>query len=333
MTATTPYTDAWNRTDQRDAAHSGLATNVSDQRDARSALEKAGLAGWNVQKRPLWADLRGYVPGGDPSNPAPPRGLSLPGSHATVRTDPRTGDVLALGIVGDRYKVTQNEEHALFLDTVVGEAQASYESALSLRGGALVYLTIKLPNHITVAGEDRVDLYLNAINSHDGSTQFMLNLDPVRAFCANQLSHFRRNCFKIKHTSTINGHVHAARESLKLAFKEADAFALQAERMASIELTDAQVEARFREIFPLKADAAKATRTKHGNVMDALATVYQTSQTNRNISGTAWGGFNAVVEYLDHVKPAKSSDARAERNIDDTLVAIKTKAANVFATV
>ena len=38
--------------------------------------------------------------------------LSLPGTFATVRTSPWTGQAEALGVVGNRYQPIQNEEHA-----------------------------------------------------------------------------------------------------------------------------------------------------------------------------------------------------------------------------
>jgi hypothetical protein len=123
--------------------------------------------GWNVRKEPLQTapllSEHGVTT------------LPVPEQFATVRT---------LGVVGRGYTPIQNEAHADLLDAVVDEP-SHFETAESLRGGRQVYITMKLPTTMRIGGVDPVELYLVAVNSHDGTSAFRLPVSPVRVVCAN----------------------------------------------------------------------------------------------------------------------------------------------------
>src|SRR6185312_9453740 len=48
--------------------------------------------------------------------------------------------------------------------------------------------SMKIPQTMTIGGRDLVDLYLVAMNSHDGTSAFRLLVSPVRVVCANTLA-------------------------------------------------------------------------------------------------------------------------------------------------
>ena len=57
-----------------------------------------------------------------------------------------------------------------------------------LRGGRETFVTMKLPQSITLAGtngSDDVELYLAAMSSHDGTAAWRVIVTPVRIVCAN----------------------------------------------------------------------------------------------------------------------------------------------------
>ena len=63
-----------------------------------------------------------------------------------------------LGVVGEDYQVVQNEQVADMLDKLVDESGAHFETAGSLRGGRSVFVTMKLPESMKVAGVDDLDV-------------------------------------------------------------------------------------------------------------------------------------------------------------------------------
>ncbi|MEU9713878.1 DUF932 domain-containing protein [Streptomyces sp. NPDC047976] len=90
-------------------------------------------------------------------------------------------------MAGPDCTAVQDEEHAEFLNHLVDESGAHFETAGSLRGGRQVFLTMKLSRSMTTGRSDAVDLYIAAFNSHDGSSAFRTVVTPVRVMYANTL--------------------------------------------------------------------------------------------------------------------------------------------------
>src|SRR6185295_68113 len=144
---------------------------------------------------------------------------------ATVRTHPDTGQPDVLGVVGAGYTVVQNEQHCELLNLLVDEAGAHFETAGSLRGGRETFVTMKLPQSITLAGtqgSDDIELYLAAMSSHDGTAAWRVIVTPVRIVCANTQRLALRNArasYAIRHTRTAKGKIAQARQALGIVWR------------------------------------------------------------------------------------------------------------------
>ncbi len=271
-----------------------LGTVLPAEFDAAQAMSHARLGGWNVrtmalQTAPVLSDdgVFGALP--------------VPDQFATVRTNPVSGGVDVLGVVGRGYTVIQNEEHADLLNRVVDEGGACFETAGSLRGGRSVFLSMKLPRTMNIGGIDPVDLYLIALNSHDGTSAFRLLVSPVRVVCANtQALALRRaqSSFSIRHTSGAKGNIAQAREALGLTFKYAEVFEREAEQMIQASLTDAQFAQIIGKLWTTESES-KRSATITANRADVLTGLFSDAPTNASIRGTRWAGYQAITEYLD----------------------------------
>src|SRR6202008_2286584 len=108
---------------------------------------------------------------------------------ATVRTNPITGKIDVLGVVGSKYEPVQNEESCALLNALTDESGAVFETAGALRGGRETFITLRLPGSMTFDGIDgskaRPVFMLAALNSHDGSSKFRMLVTPIRIVCAN----------------------------------------------------------------------------------------------------------------------------------------------------
>ncbi len=313
----------------REHAWHRLGTVLPAEFDAAHAMSHAKLGGWNVrttalQTAPVLSDdgVLGALP--------------VPDQFATVRTNPVSGSVDVLGVVGRGYTVIQNEEHADLLDRVVDEGGAHFETAGSLRGGRSVFLSMKLPRTMSIGGIDPVDLYLIALNSHDGTSAFRLLVSPVRVVCANtQALALRRaqSSFSIRHTSGARGNITQAREALSLTFKYAEVFEREAEQMIAQSLTDAQFEQITGKLWTTESES-KRSATITANRSDVLTGLFTDAPTNANIRGTRWAGYQAITEYLDHFAPVAggTDTARAERvATSGTVTTVKTRAFEMLA--
>ena len=259
--------------------------------------------------------------------------LSAPDRYMTYRDHPKLG-LQGLGVVGDRYTVIQNSEAFGFLNALTHESGAVFETAGSLRGGAQVFMSMKMPQHITLGGgQDTVDLYLVCSTSHDGSKAFTVFITAVRPVCANTVAMGLQQAeqkWYLKHTSNVKGKVQQAREALQMVVAYQDEFQTEADRLISTVMTGRDFNYFATRLFETndKMSVVQVARTEEAR---AQLTGLWNAPTQANVAGTRWAAFNAVTEWADWVKPVKAGSqdpavARAERVFLGAAEPIKQKA-------
>lgn len=306
--------DAWHR----------LGTVLPDCFDAQTALETAHLANWNVRKEPMQTVS----------------GLAIPDKFANVRTNPYTGETDVLGVTGNQYVPIQNEDHVEFLNTLTDESGAHFETAGSLKGGKEVFVTMKLPESMKIAGVDEVETYIAALNSHDGSSSFRLLVTPVRVVCANtQAAAIKqaRSSFAIRHMASGAKRIGEAREALGLTFQYLAGFQEEAERMINETCTLQEFSKIVDQITGVVSVANSArANTSIATDRENLFYAFDQSPTVQDIKGTRWGAYQAVTEWADHMFPVRGNDketARALRTASGSNDKLKIMAWSQLATV
>jgi phage/plasmid-like protein (TIGR03299 family) len=297
--------DAWHR----------LGTVTSGCLSAAEVMQVAYLGGWDVRTEKLRTVE---------SN------AKVPAKLATTRLHPKTGQREVLGLVGPRYQVVQNEQACELLDMIAGETGAGFETAGSLRGGREVFVTMRLPDTLTVAGVDPIELYLAMCTSHDGSRAGRVLLTPVRIVCANtQAAAFADNKgeYTFRHSGDITAKLADVRQALGLIPTYLDCFGEAAEKMATTALEWPQLQTIAHQLWPLDDDAAEAAYLKQLARDRDLKALFEQAPTQEAVRGTAWAGYQAITEWLDHEQPAKSEHHRANKVLTDgTITAIKRRA-------
>ncbi len=92
-----------------------------------------------------------------------------------------------LSIMKGRYECIQNNDALDFLDSLVGNGEAVYDTAGALRGGRQVWILAKVNGLRKINGDDHATWCL-AVTSHDGSYTLMLQWVYERVVCANTLN-------------------------------------------------------------------------------------------------------------------------------------------------
>lgn len=288
----------------RQPAWHNLGTVFEDEVNTSEMLKLAHLDNWNVRLEEV----------------AIPDTFASDKSYSFVtRTNPfdnSQNDIL--GVVGERYKVLQNEDLFSFGDNIL-DGGGRWETAGSIRGGRVVFGSIALTDSITLdpnGRADKIDNYLLINTSHDGSVAIQASITPVRVVCANTLNlalsavngkKASKQSFKIRHTQTAEGKIAVAREALGLAHKYLDEFSLIANKMIETEITDAQFAKIVELAYPTPEKDAKGSIKKHEGKIDLLHDIY-VGQYNNTISGTAWGAFNALTERLDWYRNSRGGN-------------------------
>lgn len=295
--------DAWHR----------LGITLDSAFTAEEAMQYGRLGGWNVRKTPVFTTTEtGEI-------------LEVPNRHAVVRDNPVTpGRVDVLGTVGDSYRVIQNEQHADLLNAIVDEGGAHFETAGAINGGRQVFLTMKLPGHVNIGGVDRIENYLAAINSHDGSMAFTMLVTPVRIVCQNTLNLAIKgaaNKFSVRHTRGADAAIRTqARKALDITFNYLDEFQEHAERMIQTTMTQTQFEQIINDAFGAPEDAPAPTVTRTENKLDEMVRLFTEEYTQEGIRDTVWAGLNSLTEWFDHYSPTRGDEretARATKAILD----------------
>lgn len=273
---------------REDAWHK-LGTVVAEKLTAQEALQHAKLAEWNVRKEELFLA----------------NGTKIEDRFATVRDNPFiAGQKDILGVVGSKYEPIQNEDHANLLDALVDASGANFETAGSLHNGKQTFITMKLPETIEIAGIDSIETYIAALNSHDGSRAFQFIVTPVRIVCANTQAAAIRDAksrFSVRHTkSGADGIIAQARETLGMTFKYLSEFQIAAERMIQTELSDAKFFEIVEKLYDVPSDASDVIKHRASQHHDSIMQLFMESPTISEIKGTAWAGYQAVTEYIDH---------------------------------
>ncbi|GAA0490908.1 hypothetical protein Ade02nite_23330 [Paractinoplanes deccanensis] len=287
---------------------------------AEEAMTEAWLGGWNVRKIAL--------SGTEVTENGITR-IDSPDKWMTVRTNPQTRTTEYLGIVGDDYTCVQNEEVAEVLNLLVDQSGAHFETGGSMRGGRSVFVTMKLPEAMKVAGIDDIDLYLAATTSHDGTASLRVDATPVRIVCANtQRMAYKRSkgSYTFRHTSNVKTKISEAREAIDLVWRHIGAFEAEAEKMINDTLTMGEFEKIVAQVWPLADDASDVTKNNSKQRMSTLRYLIRDADTQKAIKGTRWAGYQAITEWIDHLAPAPSAEIRATRALTSAGTDIKARA-------
>jgi phage/plasmid-like protein (TIGR03299 family) len=281
----------------REPAWHGLGTILDSEVSTSEMLKVAHLAGWDVRLDDI--DLPGR---------------SHKNFFAVTRKNPFDGDRDVLGVVGERYKVLQNEDLFSFADNMLDGGR--WETAGSIKNGTVVFGSLALDREVVLDESgvgDKINTYLLVHTSHDGSLAVQASVTPVRVVCQNTLNYALsgvKQSYKIRHTQTVTGKVQAAREALGLANAYVDEFEKEAQSLIQKEITADTFFDIIKAAYPEPDKDVKGSLTKWTNKVDTLWDIYQgDTVAQAGIMNTAWGAYNTLTERLDWFRNPRGGNA------------------------
>jgi len=248
-------------------------------------------------------------------------------SHkAVVRTDTDT----VLGVVGNGYEPLQNRDAFRFFDAVVEGKEARYETAGALKGGRQIWLLAKIKGQIPILKDDVIDKYFLLTNRHDGMGSVSGRVTPIRVVCDNTLTAaMNRNVkeeIRIVHRGNVADRLEFAGTLLARLGAFYDELSEVYRKFAKINIKEKQMKAYIAEalrpysgvqteqqMIEMKEEIEPSTRliTEVNRVMELVETGRGTDL--KGVRGTLWGTYNAITEYVDHVKvPRAGEEARIQ---------------------
>jgi phage/plasmid-like protein (TIGR03299 family) len=235
---------------------------------------------------------------------------ALPDQFVTVRQDTGAG----LGVVGARYAIFQNRSIFEFLQDLVADHDIVWESAGALREGRKVFVTLRLPETITIDAEginDEIVPFIAAINSHDGSSTAQVVTTPWRILCGNTERFAVRDTLTrwgVRHTRNARDRIAEARRTLRLSAQYFQVFAAEEETLSHTEVSPTQFHQIIEHLWcPPEPNASKRTLTQYATRRDLLTGLYETN--SAQLGHTAYAAERAITEYTDWQSPIRPTGA------------------------
>lgn len=305
--------DAWHK----------LGTAVGHAMTPDEALDAAHMRGWDVRKVPLTATFEETTEDAVRAGRLPGiRTMDVPNKFLTVRTNPVTKAVEPLGVVGRVWAPFQNEQTTALLGDITEASGGHIETLGALDGGRRTFVTMRMPSwmEFTVPGstglKDISDLYLSIFNWHDGGGSLVANISAVRVVCANTQRIAESSAVSrvaLRHTGNPTARMAEVRNLLGLTFAYRDTYVEICEQAIAKQVDTVQVMDVINDVWRVEGAQTEKQSKGRKRIAASVFDVYQTSETVKPFYGTAWGAYNAVTEYFDHIAPVVGgSKATAE---------------------
>jgi phage/plasmid-like protein (TIGR03299 family) len=218
-----------------------------------------------------------------------------------------TGD--HIGTHTKSYSICQNHELAsmlVYASSGIHDLDIDSTKGGMFQHGKKVYFQIPLPS--TEIGNAKVDRYLTAINSHDGTTAVCFGSTQIVVRCQNTFFSASRSggMHKIHHGAQMKNKLAAITMQMKHTIDEDLNNVEIFRKMEQTKLTDAAVKKLTQHIFKVD-DLGTVDSTRRKNMIEKFNTALGIELADCGIN--YWGLFNAATRYSNHmVKQFYSED-------------------------
>ena len=284
----------------RETPWHGLGNRLPDKQPLEVWLEAAGMD-WEIKT----TDVLFRVGAGNNFNVHP-----NPDAKVLYRSD----TLAPLSVVSPRYKVVQPKEILEFYRDLVSIGGFELETAGVLKDGKKLWALAKTGEEMLLKGGDRVKGYLLLATSCDGTLATTAQFTSVRVVCNNTLqmaTDDRVGAIKVPHSTKFDPMT--VKQALGVGASAWDAFAEKAQALTTRKVNRLDVTKYLIDVLgDRNAPIAEQPNEKAlKSVIDMFAGQGKGS-TLSSAEGTAWGLVNAVTEYVDHHRRARSRDNRLD---------------------
>ena len=226
----------------------------------------------------------------------------------------RSDSLAPLSVVSNRYKVVQPHEVLHFYKDLVSAGGFELETAGVLKGGKKLWALAKTGQEAKLKGNDRIKAYLLLATSCDGTLCTTAQFTSVRVVCNNTLQMATQQstgAVKVPHSTKFDPK--QVKEALGLGFSSWELFMRDLKQLSQRAVSPDEAENYFRAV--LEEPVSIASRSSSSKVIQRLGALYNGAAMGSELlaaSGTAWGLVNAMTEYVDHHRRARTQDNRLD---------------------
>lgn len=238
---------------------------------------------------------------------------SFPEQKVLYRSDTKA----PLSVVSQRYHTVQPREVLEFYRDLTEVSGYELETAGVLKGGRKFWALARTGQGTALKGNDQVNGYLLLATSCDGTLATTATPTTVRVVCNNTLTialDGTTRAIKVPHNTRFDPQM--VKKQLGIAVSGWDDFMYRmralAERKVKTKEALSFITAVLGDHSPRGQQAEVVPNIR---AMQKVETLYQgrgRGSSLESANGTAWGLLNAVTEFVDHERRARSNEYRMD---------------------
>lgn len=222
-----------------------------------------------------------------------------------------------LSVVSKRYQVVQPKAVLEFYRDLTEISGFELETAGVLKEGKKFWALAKTGKETTLKGNDLVKGYILLATSCDGSLATTATPTTVRVVCNNTLTialNGASSAIKVPHSTSFDPQ--AVKKQLGIAVSQWDGFMYRMKTLSERKVKSHEALNFFLKVL-CQADTHTnpATGLMNERALKRVQALYDGQGRGAELvsaSGTAWGLLNAVTEFVDHERKARSQDYRLD---------------------
>ena len=222
-----------------------------------------------------------------------------------------------LSVVGGRYQVVQPREILEFYRDLTERSGFELETAGVLKGGRKLWALARTGQTGTLSGNDRTDGYVLLATACDGTLATTAQFTSIRVVCNNTLAVAvggAQQAVKVRHSTTFDAQ--QVKRRLGISVSAWDDFVYRLKALSERRITRKTAERVLRTVFTDVNHPSGDLRVKaNEQAMKKAMVLYEGAGRGADLPSarsTAYGLLNAVTEFVDHERRARSTDNRLD---------------------
>ena len=238
---------------------------------------------------------------------------TFPDQKVLYRSDTKA----PLSVVSQRYQVVQPREVLEFYRDLTEVSGFELETAGVLKGGRKFWALARTGQGTTLRGNDQVNGYLLLATSCDGTLATTATPTTVRVVCNNTLTialDGSAKAIKVPHSTRFDPQ--AVKKQLGIAVSQWDNFMHRMRMLSERKVQGHEAMGFFMNVLcDANSNMPLPAVLPNERALRKVQCLYEgqgRGSTLESAQGTAWGLLNAVTEYVDHERRARSIEYRMD---------------------
>jgi phage/plasmid-like protein (TIGR03299 family) len=292
----------------------GLGNQLDTNQPIEVRAKQAGMD-WQIRETPVR-----FMTGDGDSNVVG----SFPENKVLFRSDTNA----PLSVVSQRYKVVQPSEILEFYRDLTEASGMALATAGILKNGRKFWALARTGQSSTLKGNDVTNGYVLLATACDGTLATTAQFTSIRVVCNNTLAVAlggSTGAVKVPHNTLFDAQ--AVKRQLGISVSKWDSFNYAMKALSERKVQSHEARNYITRAFSNSDKAASASANERG--MNKVMALFEGNGKGAELAsakGTAFGLLNAVTEFVDHERRARSADHRLESAWFGQGAALKEKA-------